>query len=247
MDAEPIVRVEELTCGYGRMRVLDHVSLEIHKGEILAIIGKSGCGKTTLMKTMIGLLPYRTGSVKLLDVEIRDRAQVEKKKILRRIGVLFQRGALLNSMTVAENVMLPLEMHTSMKKREMESLAAQRLAAVGLLHALHKFPTELSGGMVKRAALARALSLEPEILFCDEPSAGLDPVTARGLDDLLLEQKKTLSMTMVVVTHDVASIRRIADRVVMLDQGRLVFDGTRDQAAVADIPALKDFFLSAGN
>ena len=245
MDAELIVRVEELTCGYGRARVLDQVSLEIHKGEILAIIGKSGCGKTTLMKTMIGLLPYRKGSVKLMDVEIRDRAQVEKRKILRRIGVLFQRGALLNSMTVAENVMLPLEMHTAMKIGEMKALAAQRLADVGLLHALDKFPTELSGGMVKRAALARALSLEPEILFCDEPSAGLDPVTARGLDELLLEEKQRLSMTMVVVTHDVASIRRIADRVVMLDQGRLVFDGTQEQAAAADLPALRDFFSAS--
>jgi phospholipid/cholesterol/gamma-HCH transport system ATP-binding protein len=242
MADQPLIQVAEMTCGYGRLRILDKVSLTVGKGEILALIGKSGCGKTTLLKTLIGLLPYSAGSVKVMDTEMGDRGAVEKGGIMKRMGVLFQRGALINSMTVAENAALPIEMHTKTPAREIDRIVLDKLKAVRMEHAYYKFPTELSGGMIKRAALARALALDPELLFCDEPSAGLDPVTTRGLDELLLEVRRRFGMTMVVVTHDVASIRRIADRVIMLDKGAIVFDGPKAEAEASEIPALRDFF-----
>src|SRR3989339_212274 len=240
--SEPVIHISDLTCTYGRAVILSGVSLTIGKGEICAIIGKSGCGKTTLLKNMLGLVDYQIGSVKLLGCEVCDREAVEKEGIFKRMGVLFQRGALLNSLPVVENAALPLEMHTKKKRSEIYAIAREKLEQVGMAHASHKLPSELSGGMLKRAALARAMALDPELLFCDEPSAGLDPVTTRSLDLLLLKIRKETGVSIVVVTHDIASIERIADRVVMLDKGTVAFNGSTAEARSAALPALKDFF-----
>jgi phospholipid/cholesterol/gamma-HCH transport system ATP-binding protein len=246
MEKETIVEVKNLTTGYGKAVILRNISFRVLKGEILAIIGKSGCGKTTLLKNILGLVYYNKGSIKVFDTEISDRDLVNKRLIQRRMGVLFQRGALLNSMTVGENVGLPLEMYTKKKPGEIEMLVRKRLESVGLDYSYHKFPPELSGGMIKRAALARAMVLHPEILLCDEPSAGLDPVTTKNLDGLLLSLKREFNMTILVVTHDILSIERIADRIIMLDRQGIVYNGSVKDVRLSHIEPLRDFFLNIG-
>jgi len=242
-DPETIITVQDLSSGYDKARVLQDVSFEVKRGEILAIIGKSGCGKTTLLKNMLGLIPYQSGSIRIFDTEVADRENMEKRRIQKRMGVLFQRGALLNSMTVGENVALPLEMHTRKSRKEIGKIVFEKLDLVRLYYAHHKFPTQLSGGMVKRAALARAMALDPEILLCDEPSAGLDPVTTKHLDGLLLDLKTRFSMTIIIVTHDILSIERTADRIIMLDQHRIVYNDTAKSIRISHVQALRDFFL----
>jgi phospholipid/cholesterol/gamma-HCH transport system ATP-binding protein len=241
--SEKIITVENLYAGYGKAIILQDINFQVVKGEILAIIGRSGCGKTTLLKNMLGLVPYNKGSIKIFDTEVSDRELVDKRQIQQRMGVLFQRGALLNSMTVGENVGLPMEMYTKKKQREIETIAREKLKLVGLTYAYHKFPTELSGGMVKRAALARAMALTPEILFCDEPSAGLDPVTTKNLDRLLLDLKTQFNMTILIVTHDILSIERIADRIIMLDHQGIVYNDARSNIKISHVESLRDFFL----
>jgi len=239
------VEVTHLTAAYDRAVALNDISFSLKTGKIHAIIGKSGCGKTTLLKNLLGLLPAREGTIRLLDVDMSDRDAVEKATIRQRTGVLFQRGALLNSLTVAENVALPLEMHTQKSGAEIEQEVRQKLGWVGLSHAYSKFPTELSGGMVKRAALARAIILHPEILFCDEPSAGLDPVTSKGIDELLLVLKRELGMTVVIVTHELLSIERIADELMMIEDHAIAFHGPTSEGLKSRIPALEKFFLKS--
>ena len=242
-EPETIITVQDLTSGYDKASILQEISFEVRRGEILAIIGKSGCGKTTLLKNMLGLIPYRSGSIRIFDTEVADRENMEKREIQKRMGVLFQRGALLNSMTVGENVGLPLEMHTRKSRKEIGKIVLEKLDLVGLYYADQKFPTQLSGGMVKRAALARAMALDPEILLCDEPSAGLDPVTTKHLDKLLLDLKTRFSMTIIIVTHDILSIERTADRIIMLDQHRIVYNDTAGSVRISHVQALRDFFL----
>jgi phospholipid/cholesterol/gamma-HCH transport system ATP-binding protein len=240
---EPIISVSHLTTAYGRAVALDDVSFSVQPGEIFTIIGKSGSGKTTLLKNLLGLLPYAKGSAKVLGAEVSDEDKVVAEKIRRRMGVLFQRGALLNAMSVGENVGLPLEMFTDNTVQEIEEAVRQTLAAVDLEGAYAKFPTELSGGMVKRAALARAIVMRPEVLFCDEPSAGLDPVTTRGIDELLLDLRQQYRMTIVVVTHDLLSIERIADHLIMIHEHAVAFDGSAREIKTSDNEALRGFFL----
>lgn len=239
-----VIEVSGLTSYYGRARALDDISFSVQRGEILTLIGKSGCGKTTMLKNLLGLMPYSSGSAKVLGVEVSDEETVEKENLRRRLGVLFQRGALLNAMNIGENVGLPLEMFTDKKPAEIEAEVRTALSAVGLSHAYGKLPTELSGGMVKRAALARAMILHPEILFCDEPSAGLDPVTTRGIDELLLKLRDQYDITIVVVTHDLLSIERIADHLIMIHEHRITFDGGASEIKTTDNPALRAFFLN---
>ncbi|MFH0919799.1 MAG: ATP-binding cassette domain-containing protein [Fibrobacterota bacterium] len=240
---EYAVEVSGLTSAYGRAVALKDISFTLEKGKIHALIGKSGCGKTTLLKNLLGLMHYRSGSVKVLGVDMDDRDAIVKERIRERTGVLFQRGALLNSMSVGENVALPLEMHTAQPARDIEAEVRSKLGLVGLSYAYSKRPTELSGGMVKRAALARAMALNPEILFCDEPSAGLDPVTTKGIDELLLSLKDTFGMTVVLITHDLLSIQRIADRLLLIREQVIAFDGPATEAASNDHPVLREFFL----
>ncbi len=236
------IEVKGLVSGYGRGKIIDSITFTLERGLIHAVIGTSGCGKTTLLKNMLGLMKYREGSVKVLDTEMNNQDEVIKNGIRERTGVLFQRGALLNSMTIEDNVALPLILRGEKQKDNIHEKARSILQKVGLRYSEKKYPTELSGGMVKRAALARALIGEPEILFCDEPSAGLDPVTTKGIDELLLSLRAESKMTVVIITHDLDSIFRIADRVLFLHDRKLIVNAPLSEAAESTLPPVSAFF-----
>jgi phospholipid/cholesterol/gamma-HCH transport system ATP-binding protein len=229
-DVSPL-RVRGLRVGYGSRVVLDGVDLEVKPGEIRVVLGASGCGKSTLLRAAAGLERPLGGTVELFGEPLDWSGGRPSDDSLRRIGVLFQGGALLSSLTVDENVSLPLRLrHPGLPAGALRSLARLQLERVGLGGAGAKLPGELSGGMRKRAGLARALAAEPALLFCDEPSAGLDPVSSRGLDDLLLGLRDSLGITMMVVTHELDSIRAIADRITFLSGGKVIFEGTLAEA-----------------
>jgi len=233
----PVAQVENISVHYGATRVLSGISTAIVSSEIRVILGASGCGKTTLLKAMVGLLKPDIGSVRLFGVEIRDQDDPATIEALKKAGVLFQNGALLGSLTIEENIGLPLQMHTGLPHRLIREIVSYKLAQVKLPGVEGLFPSELSGGMRKRAALARALVLDPPLLFCDEPSAGLDPATAAGLDRLLLSLRKTLGITIVVVTHELHSIESIADNISFLYNGSILFEGPFAEARkLADGP-----------
>ncbi len=238
----PAAEVHDLVVKYGDSTVLTNVSATFAPSEIRVILGTSGCGKTTLLKTMIGLLKPAAGVVHLFGQPLGDIDDPETVVLLRRIGVLFQNGAMLGSLTTAENVALPLEMHTELPATIIREIVRNKLAQVGMPNAGPLYPSELSGGMRKRAALARALALEPPLVFCDEPSAGLDPVTSAGLDELLLSLREALGITLVVVTHELASIERIADNIVFLHKGSVLFEGALSEARKQSSGAIADFF-----
>ena len=239
---EPVISIRNLIAKYGDLTVLDDISVDIFPGEITVILGSSGCGKTTLLKNILRLVEPVSGSVKFWGEEILDLDDVQMEKILCKLGVLFQSGALLNSISVYENISIPLELHTKLPRSLIDRIIQVKLNLVNLSEALYKYPSELSGGMKKRAALARAIALDPQILFCDEPSAGLDPLTAASLDELILSLKKQLKMTIVVVTHELASIHRIADKIIFLEEGKMLFNGTLEEAKKAGIPQIDTFF-----
>jgi len=239
---EPIISIKNLVAKYGDNIVLDDISVDIFPGEITVILGGSGCGKTTLLKNILRLVEPFSGSVKIWGEEVLDLDDIQMANILKKIGMLFQSGALLNSISIYENISIPLELHTNLSRNLIDRIIKVKLNLVNLSEALYKFPSELSGGMKKRAALARAIALDPQILFCDEPSAGLDPLTAASLDELILELKKQLKMTIVVVTHELASIHRIADKIIFLDEGKMLFNGTLEAAKKAGIPQIDTFF-----
>jgi phospholipid/cholesterol/gamma-HCH transport system ATP-binding protein len=215
---EPIIHVNRLTAGYEERVILENVSFDVYPGEIFIILGGSGCGKSTLLKQMIGLLKPISGRIVIGGRDIVNAEGEERLKILRNIGVMYQRGALFGSMTLLENIQLVLEEFTDLPPPAMEIIAMIKLKLVGLLGFEQYMPSELSGGMQKRAAIARAMALDPQILFMDELSAGLDPVTSVELDHLVLNLARTLKITFVIVTHELPSIYLIADRVVMLDK-----------------------------
>ncbi len=224
--------------------MLNDVNMTVKAGEIRVILGTSGCGKSTLLKNIIGLEKPISGTIQLFGEKVDWFDGKSRPTLMRRVGVLFQGGALLSSMSVGENVSLPLRIHNpNLPKDVVEDLVRLKLDQVRMGGAYHKMPNELSGGMRKRAGLARAIVTDPELLFCDEPSAGLDPVTSRELDDLLLELKETLGITMIVVTHELDSIKSISDQLTFLSQGKVLFDGTISQAQSGGPQEVSDFLL----
>jgi phospholipid/cholesterol/gamma-HCH transport system ATP-binding protein len=214
---EPIIRVEDLTARYGERLIFDRISFEVGRGEVFVILGGSGSGKSTLLKHMIGLYRAAGGRIWIDGEELAAATGEARRRLLRRIGVMYQSGALFGSMTLLENVRLPLEEHTALPGSAMDAIAAGKLELVQLEGFESFVPAAISGGMKKRAAIARAMALDPPILFLDEPSAGLDPITSAELDETILLLARTLGVTFVIVTHELASIEKIADRVIMLD------------------------------
>lgn len=219
VEGDALIRVEALSAGYDDFMLLQDVSFSVKRGEVFVIIGPSGCGKSTLLKQMIGLFRPMAGKVLIDGDDIVSAQGGARIDILRKIGVMYQMGALFGSMTLLENVRLPLEEYAQLDTAAMNLVARMKLKLVGLDAAAERMPAELSGGMQKRAAIARAMALDPTILFLDEPSAGLDPITSAEIDQLIVRLARSLGITFVVVTHELASIFAIADRVVMLDRG----------------------------
>ena len=224
---QPVARVAGLVKRFNRRAVLDGVDLDVLPGETMVVMGPSGCGKSTLLRHMIGSMWPDEGRVELFGQDIGAMSEAELDITRKRFGILFQSGALFGSMTVGENVALPLREHTDLDEDTIDIIVRIKLELVGLREALDRMPSEISGGMKKRAGLARAIALDPEILFYDEPSAGLDPVTSAEIDQLIMDLSGKLGVTSVVVTHEMDSAFRIADRMAMLDRGRMLKVGTR--------------------
>ena len=239
--AEYIIEVENLMVAYDERVVLDGVDLQVRRGENMVILGGSGCGKSTLLRHIIGLERPEAGRIKIRGRDITVMREEEFSEILTKVGVVFQSSALFNSMTVGDNVALPLREHTRLEDSTIKIMTKIKLEMVGLSGFENHMPSELSGGMRKRAAFARAISMDPEILFCDEPSAGLDPIVGAQLDQLIIKLKKALRMTIVVVTHEMESMYAIADRVLMLHEGQVMFYGTVDEFKSSDNERVRQF------
>ncbi len=224
-----VIEVRDLVTHYGTRKILNGVSLDIVEGEIMVIMGGSGSGKSTLLRYLMALEKQTSGTINILGNDIEKISKKDFFNIRKKLGVAFQGGALFSSMTVGENIMLPLYEHTKLDRKTMEIMARMKLEVVSLAGFEDLMPSELSGGMIKRAAVARAIVMDPKILFFDEPSAGLDPVVSSALDDLILTLREAMGMTIVVVTHELESAFKIADRITMLDRGDILFQGTVEE------------------
>ena len=226
---DKVIEVDNLVTHYGEREILKGITLDVRENEIMVIMGGSGSGKSTLLRHLMALETQTSGTMKILGKDIEKLTAMEMFHLRKNLGVAFQSGALFSSMTVGENIMLPLYEHTDLDPMTMEIMARMKLEVVSLAGFENLMPAELSGGMVKRAAFARAIIMDPKILFCDEPSAGLDPVVASALDDLILDMRAAMDMTIVVVTHELESAFKIADRLTILDKGHILMIGTVDE------------------
>ena len=241
VGSEPMISVRDLHVKYGATEILHGVSFDVKRGETLVIMGGSGSGKSTLVRTLIGLEKPSSGHVLIKGKDVAAIGEAELDEVRKRIGMSFQGGALFGSMTVGENVGLPLREHTKLEDSTIEIMVRLKLEQVGLEGFEYYMPSQLSGGMRKRAAVARALAMDPEILFFDEPSAGLDPIIAAGIDQLILELKRAFHMTILVVTHELASAFLIADRIVLIDRGNIVAIGTIAEMQSSTQPRVRQF------
>jgi phospholipid/cholesterol/gamma-HCH transport system ATP-binding protein len=237
----PIISAKDLRVQYGEREILHGVSFEILPHQTIVILGGSGSGKSTLLRTMVGLERPMSGSICVNGTELAQASETQLDEVRKKIGLSFQGGALIGSMTVGENVALPLREHTQLEESTIEVMVRIKLQQVGLLKFENFMPSQLSGGMKKRAALARAMAMDPDILFCDEPSAGLDPIAAAGIDNLILSLKKALGVTIIVVTHELASAFLIADRVIVLDGGHILAAATIEELRSSAHPRIQQF------
>ncbi|MDA8561823.1 ATP-binding cassette domain-containing protein [Gammaproteobacteria bacterium] len=246
INDEPVVEIKDVKIKLGSDWVHQSINLTVNKGEVLAIVGGSGSGKTTLLREMLMLQPPDSGSIKIFGEEITTASYLETCEIQKRCGVLFQQNALFSSLNLLENTSFPLKEHTKLDKKNIEKIAAFKIVLAGLsLDSAYKFPSELSGGMQKRAALARAIVLDPELIFLDEPSAGLDPVSADAFDDLILNLKKSMGLTVIIVTHDLDSLWRVTDRVAFLGEGKVLCVDKIENLVKNKHPLINNFFCGA--
>ena len=241
--SEPVIRVRSLTVGFEDTTVLDRLSLDVYRGEILGFVGGSGAGKSVLMRTIIGLIPQRSGRIQVFGHDVGTTDDRESAAVERRWGILFQQGALFSSLTVRQNIQFLMREYLHLSPRLMDEVALAKLEMVGLTAAdANKYPSELSGGMTKRVALARALSLDPEILFLDEPTSGLAPISAGDFDALIRTLQQTLGLTVFMVTHDLESLQAVCDRIAVLADGKVVAEGTLDMLMMSEHPWVKAYF-----
>jgi phospholipid/cholesterol/gamma-HCH transport system ATP-binding protein len=240
---DAIIKVRDLKVGFGERLVLDGLDLDVRRGEILGFVGASGAGKSVLMRTIIGLLPKRSGAIEVLGTNLDHARDEERRAVERRWGILFQHGALFSSLTVRENIQFPMRENLDMSEEAMDEMAVARLAMVGLKkETAERYPSELSGGMIKRVALARALALDPDILFLDEPTSGLDPIGAGDFDELVQTLQRTLGLTVFMVTHDLDSLHTACDRIAVLGDGKVIAVGTIEDMLASTHPWLRAYF-----
>ena len=243
MAPKPVIKVRDLVVGFGEQIVLNHLSLDVREGDILGVVGGSGAGKSVLLRTIIGLLPKRHGSIEALGVDLDKASEAERRALERRWGILFQQGALFSSLTVRENIQFPMRENLHISQRLMDEMTLAKLEMVGLTREdVKKYPSDLSGGMTKRVALARALALDPEIVFLDEPTSGLDPISAGDFDELIRTLQRTLGLTVFMVTHDLESLYNACDRIAALADGQVVAEGPIETMLECDHPWVKTYF-----
>jgi phospholipid/cholesterol/gamma-HCH transport system ATP-binding protein len=247
MPANKIIEVNGLSVTFGNRKILTDISFEAYHGEVTVILGRSGSGKTTILKHLLGLYNLQEGYVSILGKNIDEIDESEQKQLYLQMGVFYQNGGLLNSLTVGENVSLPLEQHTRLPADLIKKIVLMKLHLVHLEGVYELYPSQLSGGMLKRAALARAMVMDPPLLFCDEPGAGLDPISLASLDKLILDLRGQLGMSIIIITHEVSSILRIADRIVFVDEGKIIFKGPLKEALQSKNSEVHEFFNSASN
>jgi len=240
---EPIISVRDLVVGFRDRTILKGLDLDIRRGEIMGFVGPSGQGKSVLTRTILGLIPKRSGTIRVFGQDMDGMSLAERRRVEQRWGVLFQHGALFSALTVKQNIQVPMREHLNLSERLLDEFARLKIEMVGLKpEAADKFPSELSGGMIKRAALARSLALDPEILFLDEPTSGLDPIGAGEFDDLVATLKRTLGLTVFMVTHDLDSLYTACDRIAALGDGQIIAAGSIDQMLAHDHPWLRSYF-----
>ncbi len=240
---EVVLSVRDLTVGFGSNIVLDRLNLDIYHGEILGFVGASGTGKSVLMRTVLRLLPRRSGAIRIFDMDFDKASEAERLALDMKLGVLFQHGALFSSLTVKENIQVPMREYLDLPQAMMDELARLKIELVGLApEAADKYPSELSGGMIKRAALARALALDPALVFLDEPTSGLDPIGAAEFDELIAKLRDTLGLTVYMVTHDLDSLFSVCDRIAVLGQKKVMVEGTIEDMLAFDDPWVQSYF-----